>query len=115
MYSWCVGWALSIRSRAEIGGADVRDARVRAVGCSVGKVAPSKLVRISEESRTPYEQHKEKGSVAPGVAILLDAARWSGMNVSATRRVTTIRGSAPVSLHGGGSALWWRLAHATCN
>lgn len=83
------------RSRAEIGGADMRNARVKTVESSVGESVPSIFVRDMEGSRTPYGQHQEKGNVAPGVAILLNAARWSGMNVSATRRVTTIRGSAP--------------------
>lgn len=93
----------------------MRDARVRAVDCGVGKGAPSMFVWVWEGSEAPWEQHQEKGSVVTGVAILLNAARWSGMNVSATRRVTTIRGSAPCV-----PALWvslakWRLAHATCN
>lgn len=82
-------------SRAEIGGADMRDARAERVDCGVGRGVLSMFVRLSEGSRTPCGQHQEKGNVAPGVAILLSAARWSGMNVSATRRVTTMRGSAP--------------------
>ena len=83
------------RSRVEIGGADVRDARVKTVDCGAGEGVPSMFVRVSEGSRTPYGQHQKEGNVAPGVAILLSAARWSGMNVSAPHRVTTMRGSAP--------------------
>jgi hypothetical protein len=73
----------------------MRDARVKTVDCGAGEGVSSMFVRVSEGSRTPCGQHQEKGNVAPGVAILLSAARWSGMNVSATRRVTTMRGSAP--------------------
>lgn len=62
--SWRVEQGPQHRSWAEIGGADVRDAREGAVDCGGDGGVPAMFVGVREGSETPWEQHQETDGVA---------------------------------------------------